>query len=480
MKRRNFLLNGLAVASLAGGLHKASYAAPSEAEYLFTPVLHPTCRVRIEMELKGNIDLAKNELVSKERVRQLPIAYDSVLDYEERLSLNDDQKPRGARRYYHTAMSQGTTSGTPSRLELRDSAKHTAVHLTEGRSVSYAASAYLTHEEVSLLEIPVNSLVIDQALPAAPLAIGAEYKLDTEVLRQLLDMDAIQEQDVVSKLVSVDDKSARFEWTGTVQGSTDGVPTVIDLAGKITFDRKAKFCSWVAIALRERRQIGKAKPGFELSATIKVLRKPLTDVVTVLDKPLGDTPKPAQLLVNLYSTAGRYGVLMDRRWQMISQASSLSTMRMVDQDRDIAQCDVRHLPSLDAGRQLTLEALQADIKKSLGEQFREWISASELANGSDLRIARAHAMGVAEGVPVHWVFAHCSDDSGRRILATFTLAADNQEAFAGADEQFVQSLRFLTVASPSTDEEQEEEGDAAAKADTQAASRPTSAAKTQR
>lgn len=461
IRRRNFLLNGLAAVSLAASATPRLGAQTAAGRRVtLVPADENLFRVRVEMDLKGNVNLARNELVSRERDRQIPIAYRSVIDFEERLfrgNADNGQPLTGARRYYHEALSEGKTASTPQRIELRDSARHVATHLGSGRSVTYATQAYLTHEELDLLEIPVNSLAIDAMLPADAIAVGETYAVPATAVGRMLDIDAVQDSDIEGRLAGLDADTARLEFKGTVQGSVAGVPTMIDLAGKISFDLNSRTCSWVAMAIRERREIGKAEPGFEISATIKMIRKPLETAVAVGEQPLAEKPPAAQLLVNLYSSPGRYGVLMDRHWQMIRQSQSLSRLRMVEEDRDIAQCDVRHLPPLKPGAQLTVEALQADVQRSLGDQFSEFLKVSEQVNSSELRIVRLHAIGAVQGVPVQWVFAHCSDDSGRRILATFTMAAENVEQFAGADEQFVHSLRFIDVAAA---DEVESEADA--------------------
>ena len=40
---------------------------------------------------------------------------------------------------------------------------------------------------------------------------------------------------------------------------------------------------------------------------------------------------------------------------------------------------------------------------------------------------------------------HFSDDTGRRILATFTMEGDHIEAFAGSDIQLASTLRFTEL-----------------------------------
>ena len=118
-------------------------------------------------------------------------------------------------------------------------------------------------------------------------------------------------------------------------------------------------------------------------------------------------------------------------------------LRMIENDRSIAQCDLRPLASLAPGRQLTLEAFQQDVKKSLGGQLSQLIEADQRLSESGLRVLRVVAQGAVQGVPIQWVSLHFSDDSGRRVLATFTMDGDSVDEFAGSDVQLASTIRLL-------------------------------------
>lgn len=104
------------------------------------------------------------------------------------------------------------------------------------------------------------------------------------------------------------------------------------------------------------------------------------------------------------------------------------------------------LTALEPGKQLTLEAFQRDVQRTLGEQLIELTEAEQRLSATGLRVLRVVARGAAEGVPIEWTMLHFSDDSGRRVQATFTMSADSVETFAGADVQFADSLRLLDTA----------------------------------
>jgi hypothetical protein len=87
----------------------------------------------------------------------------------------------------------------------------------------------------------------------------------------------------------------------------------------------------------------------------------------------------------------------------------------------------------------------------LGDQLTGLVSADQQASDAGLRVMRVIARGAVENVPIQWVVLHFSDDSGRRVLATFTMEGDHVEAFAQADEQLMTSLRFIDSARRSTE-----------------------------
>ena len=91
-------------------------------------------------------------------------------------------------------------------------------------------------------------------------------------------------------------------------------------------------------------------------------------------------------------------------------------------DRERPQHRAVRLPglvALEPGAQWTLEAFQADVRRTLGEQLSDLIEADERLTASGLRVLRVTARGAVQGVPIQWVVLHFSDDTGRRVLGHF-------------------------------------------------------------
>ncbi len=429
--------------TLAGGQVDGVMLRPSGENDLY--------RVRIEMNAEGNVNVPGNPLVSRRSKQKLPIKSDAVFDYEERL-----RRPAGAdassvvtfaERYYHEAKNSSRLNRSHREIRLRESVRETIVRREVLPEVIYATDDYFTHDELELLRLPASSVAVDLLLPGEAVQVGRKYMPTGDALVSVLNLTSVEASDVEAEIVSITEADAKIHFRGQVDGSVDGVPTVIRTIGKLVFDRVMGTCTWLAMAVHETREIGIAEPGFDVTATIKMLRAPLSKTIALGAEPKSwsiTAPIPAdRLYVELRSDEVGFAVLMDRRWRMMSDLPGAAMMRMIDSDRSIAQCDFRLLASLEAGSQWTLEALQQDVKRTLGEQLGELIEVDQRVSDGGLRVLRVTAHGAVQGVPIQWIIMHFSDDSGRRLLATFTMEGNQIAEFAGSDLQLANSLRLI-------------------------------------
>ena len=72
----------------------------------------------------------------------------------------------------------------------------------------YSPDGALNREELDLIEVPGNTLVIDQLLPAGPVAPGDSWKLKDQALADLLALEAVSWTDAEAMLASVSDGMA--------------------------------------------------------------------------------------------------------------------------------------------------------------------------------------------------------------------------------------------------------------------------------
>lgn len=460
MNRRNWIRNFAAATAVSAvvwdGPGKAFAAKPNqETAMLVADPARDLFRVRVELDIEGNVNVPSNALVSKEKAVQVPVRSRSVLDWEERLlGFNADRTGHAAERYYFEAQSTGKVGNKEQSVRLRSQSQAVRVQRDAGQWVIYSPDVYLEGQEIDLLKVPASSLAVEGLLPTVAVKLGDQYKPDKEVLAKLLSLAAVEESTVVGEVVTLDEKSAKIHLKGRVEGSVSGVPTTIDLVAKLVFDREQAASTWVALAIHEVREIGKSEPGFDIAGTIRMIRKPIVAAARLTDKPPTEIPAQApadRLLTELSSVSVGYSVLMDRRWKIMSDAAGATMMRMVEDDRGIAQANLQPAGKMAAGVQLTIEAFVGECKKSMGDRFVELLQSKEEVNSAGLRVLRATIQGVVQGVPVQWIMVQFSNDSGRRLMVTFTVGNEHLDAFAGSDEQLIGSLQFLPMNDPTVD-----------------------------
>lgn len=414
------------------------------------PIDHPLMRVRIELDVKGNVLVPKNPLIKPSETRELPIESKAVLDYEERQrrAAESEGWDLVTERYYHAAESTSKLNKTSRHQTIRDSARQTVVHQKRLPATIYSPTTFLTHGELSLLKSPLNALASESLLPDQAVTAGDRYKIDVQHIAALLNWTTADSGSVECEVVSLDDRQAKLQFKGNVKGSVDSVETEIELLGKLLFDLEQGFCPWVALAVHEKRRSGQAEPGFDLAGTLRMIRQPMEKPVALASDPISiDTtaePPADRLYVELQSAQLGCSAMMQRRWKMIQDRPGAAVLRMIEHEKSLSQCNLQMLPALPEGHQLTLEAFKTMVSRSVDGNLTQLVNGSERVSVQGLRILTVIADGETSGVPVRWIMMHFSDDQGKRIQATFTLPAAQIEAFAGSDAQFADSLRFLS------------------------------------
>jgi hypothetical protein len=408
-------------------------------------------RVRMEMDVQGNVNLVKDPMVRDSKKQLLPVTAKLTLDYEERFlrptGATQDSEIVATERHFHEAVGTSRLNRTDKEVKLREVIDEVIARRENLPETLYSPDDYLTHEEIDLLRTPVASTAVDRLIPEQMMRIGEKVPLLSRDLASFFNLSAIAASDVEIELVSADAGEAKLQMRGKIDGSVSGVPTRMQILGKLTLDRRAGVVSWAAVAIHETREIGKAEPGFDVTATIRMVRKPLSTVQTLPAKPaeiaFDAPPPPDRLLVAMKSNHVGVEGLLDRRWRMMKDAAGEAVLRMIDNDQSIAQLNLRPLPRLAEGEQWTLAAFQQDIRKTLGNRFGELIESHEGVTDSGLRLLRVVVGGQVDEVPIQWIMIHVSDDSRRRVIATWTMDGDSVPKLAGSDIQLAATMRLI-------------------------------------
>ncbi|TWT93137.1 hypothetical protein [Neorhodopirellula pilleata] len=451
--RRGFLsrilAGGALASSWAAGWPDAGDASAGESS-LRVNRGRDLFRVRMQIDVKGNVNLAKDPMIPDSPKQVLPITGKISLDYEERYLRPEGATAESAiivaERHYHEATGTSTLNRTTQATQLRDSLDSILARREQLPETIYSGDDYLTHEEVELLRTPVASCAIDSLVPTKTLRVGEKIEVASMTLASVFNLTAIAASDVQMELVSADAADAKLQMRGKIEGSVAGVPTQLHVLGKLTLDSTLQTVTWAAFAVHETREIGNAEPGFDVTATIRMIRKPLAKperlplIAAKVD--FDQSPPRDRLLMNIGSDYVGVNALMDRRWRIMKDAPGEAILRMIENDRSIAQLNLRPLPRLAEGEQWTIEAFELDVKRKLGDRFGEILQSQTDLTESGLRMLRVVATGQVQGVPIQWIMMHFSDDEQHRVVATLTMDGESVPKLDGADVQLAASLQL--------------------------------------
>lgn len=441
----------------AGGLRAAAPGAPGTGAAKRTGLLvRPGAvemlhtRSKMILELEGQLQVEEPNPSKREDVRKAEVKGKSTLDYFETIAFASDTAVAAARRYT-TATSENWVSGNSSAQELRPECRNARLMLHAGTWEQFCPEQPLDSREVELLRSPINTAVLECLLPLEPARPESTWSIDKESAKNLFNLDAVHKSTLSARVAKVEQGTATIELEGVLEATANSVATKLEIKGNFhaKLGRHGALVPWLGLVIKEERAISESEPGFSITARVRLIRAEVDQELAIDHSELSALPESTdegRWLVRLQSIAGRYSMLADRRWKTYIDGGEEAVLRMIENNTVLAQCNISQLPRLAEGTQLTLEALQADVKKSMGESMGAFQESSERVTSSSLRLLRCVISGELEEVPIQWIVNHLSDDTGRRVAIEFTMGGNHIERFAAADEQMTASFEFLSGA----------------------------------
>jgi hypothetical protein len=293
-----------------------------------------------------------------------------------------------------------------------------------------------------------TGLPLEQLLPTEAVASGDKWKLSEAVLTGLLGLDAVSFADVESMLGDVKQGVAHISGGGAVTGAVAGINTEIELKIKYDFDLKTRRLTWLALLIKEKREIGHVGPGLDIVAKVLVKTAPAKEPTELSDARLAKLPaksRPDLLQLVFKSPKGDFELLHDRSWYVTAADNDLAVMRLVDRGELVAQCNVAKVKPQAADKDLSLEDYQGEVQRALGKNFGQFENAGQMQDAQGRRVYRIVASGEATKLPIHWIYYLVSTQAGQRVSLAFTVESELLERFGKADRELAGSLKLLEL-----------------------------------
>jgi len=405
-------------------------------------------QVKVVVETSGELKLNADG----SEVKRLPVKVEANLAYVERtLAAAQNLATLKVVRNYAQADAQIRLRDTELNERLRDDRRLIVVESTEKQATTFSPLGPLTREELELIDVPASGLALAALLPLRVVKVDQSWQQPDWAVARLLGLDVVSQHDVTGTLTEVKDNVAVISLQGKVSGAIGGVTSEIELTGKLNFDLKQRAVTWLALGYKENRAIGHAQPGFEIVGKVRMIAAPIRSASEVNDQALANLPTKAandSTLIEFSAESAGYGLMHDRRWNVMVDRHDVTILRMVDRGDLIAQCNISRLPQLAKGEQLTLEAFQEDVKKTLGKNFSQIAEATQEVSDAGIRTLRVIVSGNTADIPIQWTYYHLSDEAGNRASLVFTIEGNLVERFAQIDRELIAAFRFQAGKQP--------------------------------
>jgi len=423
--------------------------AADEARML-SPTKGGAARVEARIEVAGELKLLETVGTedggkSKQKSTAVPLTVTAQLRYVDRELAPGKSVLQRSIRLYDLAQAKMKVGQGELTTSLAEDRQTIVLQEAKGETDLFSPAGPLQREELELLSVPGDSGLLNLLLPAKKVKAGDQWEPSQDVLTRLLRLEIIYQSDVTLTLTRIEKGVAIISIAGKVSGGVDGLTSDLELNGKLNFDIAKQCCTWLALNLEEDRAASSGTPGFKTTSQIRVAIAPSELPAELSDEGLADlktTPDEATKLLQLKARQS-FELVYEPRWRVVSDQPDLTVIRLIERGDLVAQGNISRLSPLGEGEQLTLEAFQANLKKSLGTTFVDFVEAGESLSDSGLRVLRVVISANVSEVPIHYVFYHLSDDHQNRLSLAFTMDADNVERFGRAEETLIGSLQFI-------------------------------------
>ena len=213
------------------------------------PITFPTGKLDgMPLHALANLEVGGNLKMSGDNgAEPVPMSVVARFSYDEQ-RLDDGSQPsrRLALRSYDEAQAVIKIANKITKPQLRADRGLIAAFAGKQEYLS-SPSGPLTREELELIDIPANTLLLDELLPQGESEVGRRWKPADDALAQFLCLDAIGHSEVECTLAKVENGVAEIMMEGSLGAAIDGVATQIEVKSKLQFEvatADPKPCCW--------------------------------------------------------------------------------------------------------------------------------------------------------------------------------------------------------------------------------------------
>jgi hypothetical protein len=373
----------IVLAAILGSALPASAEEPVKLEESFRA--GRVYRVSTRVDLSGSLTPPTEK--GQPAPKPVSVKGDSAIDYDERLLTIEEGQVRKTIRLYSRMDFERTLGDRPQDSSLRPAVHRLVVMRQNGTKAPFSPDGPLTWGEIDLARTDVFTPALSGMLPDHAVRVGDRWTTSADAVRELTDMERIDEGKIECRLEEVAPKDgrrqARVTFAGTVRGSNEDGPNRQQLDGWLLFDMESNHLSYLylkgvhSLLDQDGKEAGRVEGRYVLSRKADIASQKLGDEALK-----GVTLEPnAENSLLLYDNPD-FGVrfLFPRRWHVAGVHGSQVALDGAD----------------GSGLLITLDA---PARTPTGEQFlkesRDWLESKKV---KVLRVEAARPVTGAAGL----------------------------------------------------------------------------------
>jgi hypothetical protein len=419
--------------------------AEASQTWALRPKRDPIAIDRVEAAIEVGGDLT---VVDENKVKRLKLEVVANLNYDERTFDQpvEPDKPLHSMRHYRAASAAISVEGATVRPTLSEDRRLIGVQVTGADVTLFSPAGSLTRDELDLIDSHGNSLLLDRLLPDKPVAIGSTWEHPENLVAALLRLEAVNRADVQSKLAKVENGIALVETEGDVSGAIGGVSTEINLKAKYQFNLSSGRIVWFGLLVREKRSVGHVAPGLDVVARLQMSIGQISDSPRLSNAALRNlslVPTDELTRIRYESPEGGLQFFNDRRWFVTGDEYDRAVLRLIDRGELVAQLNIAPLDKVDPAKLIDLTRFQDDVRRGLGDNFGQFVSAAQRPNQANYRVFEVVVDGQSSDVPIRWIYYMLADQFGRQAVFAFVVEGNLIDRFGTADEELLETVRLI-------------------------------------
>ena len=396
--------------------------------------------------------------------------------YEERIlewsPLASTPRLKSVRQYTQAGMRR-SFQGTITRPLLDISRKNIIVDFDGTELSLFSPTGPLKNDQYLLIsEVPLNSILLDYFLPNKEVKLGEEWTLPSNVLGALFGLESVDANTIRLVLTAIVDDIAEVDLylTGdqkdregkpvpsTIQGASLGASVAMDIQGKYQFDLKSRRMTWFGLTISEKRSESLAEPGLDWKGTVRIRIAPMEKPSELTDDKMPELniePTPELLNLTYNGQKGPWKFEHTRNWRMIEDGQDAAALTFIDKGEGIAQCNLIWNGKIDLKSIPSIDSYKNELQKGLGDQFGQFVDASEYDDGQERHIMSVVIDGEFDSIPFRRIYYLITDSQGYQVTVMYDIAADKLDRFGDSGREIVETIAIIPPPESTTPAEPE-------------------------